>query len=74
MSDKEVIRRGIYAALGTVKLDYRSSKRLDEAAGIIADFVVTEIARDLVENCKHPPHMTVLKYVGRSLSSRTAVR
>jgi hypothetical protein len=54
MSSKQVIQRGVYAALGAVKLDYRSPKRLDEAAGIIADFVIAEIARDRRENCKHP--------------------
>ncbi len=54
MSGKQVIQRAIFAALGTVKLDYRSSKRLDEAAGIIADFVIAEIDRDRLQNCKHP--------------------
>jgi hypothetical protein len=50
MADREAIQRGVYAALGCVKLDYRSPKRLDEAAGIIADFVVAELERD-----KQPP-------------------
>lgn len=43
---KEAIQRGVYAALGHVKLDYRSPKRLDEAAGIVADFVLAEIEKE----------------------------
>jgi hypothetical protein len=39
------VQRGIFAAFGTVKLDYRSPKRLDEAAGIVADFVCAELER-----------------------------
>lgn len=54
MSRKDVIQRGVLAALGTVKLDYRSPKRLDEAASVIADFVIAEVDRDRKENCQHP--------------------
>ncbi len=40
LEDKATIQRAIYAAFGCVKPDYRSARRLDEAAGIIADFVI----------------------------------
>lgn len=39
------VERGVFAALGTVNLDYRSPKRLAEAAGIVADFVCAELKR-----------------------------
>jgi hypothetical protein len=53
MSDLDVIQRAVFEAFGTVKLDYRSPKRMDEAAGIVAEFVMAALARDRVENCKH---------------------
>jgi len=42
---KKIIQSGVFTALGTVKLDYRSPARLNEAAGIIADFVCAELDR-----------------------------
>lgn len=53
MSDQDVIQRAVFEAFGAVKLDYRSPKRLDEAAGIVAEFVMAALARDRIENCKH---------------------
>jgi hypothetical protein len=43
---KEAVQRAVYAAFGCVKLDYRSPKRLDDAAGIVADFVCAELDRE----------------------------
>lgn len=54
VSNMEVIQRSVLAALGHVKIDYRSPKRLDEAAKVIAEFVIAEMDRDRIENCKHP--------------------
>lgn len=51
MEPREIIQRAIYAALGHVKIDYRSPKRLDEAAGVIADFVVVALN---AEKPRHP--------------------
>ncbi|MDO8596623.1 MAG: hypothetical protein Q7R45_08365 [Sulfuricaulis sp.] len=40
----EIIQRAIYAALGCTKIDYRSGKKIDEAAEQITRFVEAALA------------------------------
>lgn len=41
----KIVQRAVFAAFGCVKLDYRSPRRLDEAASVVADFVCAELDR-----------------------------
>lgn len=45
MSDQDIIEGAVLAALGHIKPDYRSTKRLNDAAKVIAEFVMAALAR-----------------------------
>jgi hypothetical protein len=49
---EEIIQRSVLAALMHVKPDYRSPKRLDAAAGVIATFVERDLAEDDKERAR----------------------
>ena len=45
MTREQHIQKAVLAALGCTKIDYRSPKKLDEAAAAIARFVEAELSR-----------------------------